>query len=133
MSVMRPPMIAPEPPPPDGDLSAEAGSKLPEGTQPATDERLVEALRTVYDPEIPVNIYDLGLIYEIERKPDGDVRIVMTLTAPACPVAGEMPGDVAEAVAVVGGVGKVFVELTWGPPWAPERMSGEAKIALDMF
>ncbi len=133
MSVMRPPMIAPEPPPPEGDLSADAGAKLAEGTQPATDERIIEALRTVYDPEIPVNIYDLGLIYDIDRKPDGDVRIVMTLTAPACPVAGEMPGDVAETVAAVDGVGKVHVELTWEPPWTPERMSDEAKIALDMF
>ncbi|WP_404384893.1 SUF system Fe-S cluster assembly protein [Caenispirillum salinarum] len=133
MSVMRPPMMAPEPPPPEGDLSADAGEKLPEGTQPATDDQIVEALRTVYDPEIPVNIYDLGLIYNVDIKPDGDVSVVMTLTAPACPVAGEMPGEVAEAVAAVDNVGKVHVELTWEPPWTPERMSDEAKIALDMF
>ena len=79
-----------EPAVPEG-TSARAGAKLVEGQQRASDEAIVEALRTVHDPEIPVNIYDLGLIYDTERLEDGDVRILMTLTAPACPVAGEIP------------------------------------------
>ena len=117
---------------PEG-TSARAGEKLPDGIDPASDESIVAALRTVHDPEIPVNIYDLGLIYETERLDGGDVKVVMTLTAPACPVAGEMPYDVAAAVSGVPGVGEVEVMLTWEPPWTPERMSDEAKLILDMF
>ena len=117
---------------PEG-TKARAGAKLAVGAEPASDEQIVEALRTVHDPEIPVNIYDLGLIYETERQDDGDVKVLMTLTAPACPVAGEMPYDVAAAVSAVAGVGEVEVELTWDPPWTPERMSDEAKLILDMF
>ena len=89
-----------EPAVPEG-TSARAGAKLAEGQKKAHDDAIVEALRTVHDPEIPVNIYDLGLIYDTERLEDGDVRILMTLTAPACPVAGEMPYDVAAAVSGV--------------------------------
>ena len=110
-----------------------AGEKLGEGAEKASDDLIIEALRTVHDPEIPVNIYDLGLIYETERLDDGDVKVVMTLTAPACPVAGEMPGDVAAAVSGVPGVGEVEVTLTWEPPWTPDRMSDEARLILDMF
>lgn len=131
---MRPPMFAFEPPPPpEEDMEAEAGSPLPPGTEPAAEEAVVDALRSVHDPEIPVNIYDLGLIYEMTIDAKGDVRIIMTLTAPACPVAGEMPHQVAEAVAAVEGVGEVSVSLTWDPPWTPERMSEVARVALDMF
>ncbi|MFO7482177.1 iron-sulfur cluster assembly protein, partial [Oceanibaculum nanhaiense] len=82
--------------------------------------------------EIPVNIYELGLIYAINRQEDGNVHIMMTLTAPACPVAGEMPVQVAQAVAGVDGVGEVAVELTWEPPWTTDRMSEDAKLALDI-
>ena len=110
-----------EPAVPEG-TSARAGAKLMEGQQKAPDEAIVEALRTVHDPEIPVNIYDLGLIYDTERLEDGDVRILMTLTAPACPVAGEMPYDVAAAVSGVDGVGEVEVVLTWEPPWTQDRI-----------
>jgi FeS assembly SUF system protein len=85
----------------------------------------------VHDPEIPVNIYDLGLIYDVIRQDNGDVEITMSLTAPGCPVAGEMPGQVAEAVAQVESVGNVGVELVWDPAWTPERMSEDAKLALD--
>jgi FeS assembly SUF system protein len=85
----------------------------------------------VHDPEIPVNIYDLGLIYDVIRQDNGDVEITMSLTAPGCPVAGEMPGQVAEAVAQVESVGNVGVELVWNPAWTPERMSEDAKLALD--
>lgn len=112
---------------------ARAGNPLPDGVEIAGPEALEAALRTVYDPEIPVNIYDLGLIYECTMQDNGDVDITMTLTAPACPVAGEMPGQVAEAVAGVEGVGEVTVTLTWTPPWTPDHMSDDAKMALDFF
>tara|TARA_Y100000588_G_scaffold297367_1_gene318058 strand:- start:2827 stop:3240 length:414 start_codon:yes stop_codon:yes gene_type:complete len=121
-----------EPAVPEG-TSARAGAKLASGASRASDEAIVEALRTVHDPEIPVNIYDLGLIYNTERLEDGDVRILMTLTAPACPVAGEMPYDVAAAVSVVDGVGEVEVVLTWEPPWTQERMSEDAKLILNIY
>ena len=121
-----------EPAVPEG-TSARAGAKLLEGQQKAPDEAIVEALRTVHDPEIPVNIYDLGLIYDTERLEDGDVRILMTLTAPACPVAGEMPFDVAAAVSGVDGVGEVEVVLTWEPPWTQDRMTEDAKLILNIY
>ena len=121
-----------EPAVPEG-TSARAGAKLVEGQQKAPDEAIVEALRTVHDPEIPVNIYDLGLIYDTERLEDGDVRILMTLTAPACPVAGEMPYDVAAAVSGVEGVGEVEVVLTWEPPWTQDRMTEDAKLVLNIY
>ena len=121
-----------EPAVPEG-TSARAGAKLVEGQQKAPDEARVEALRTVHDPEIPVNIYDLGLIYDTERLEDGDVRILMTLTAPACPVAGEMPYDVAAAVSGVDGVGEVEVVLTWEPPWTQDRMTEDAKLILNIY
>ena len=94
-------------------------------------EQVIAEIRKIYDPEIPVNIYDLGLIYSIERHRGGDVDITMSLTAPGCPVAGEMPGQVARALAAVVGVGEVSVELVWSPPWTPERMSDDARLALD--
>ena len=121
-----------EPAVPEG-TSARAGAKLVEGQKKAHDEAIVEALRTVHDPEIPVNIYDLGLIYDTERLEDGDVRILMTLTAPACPVAGEMPYDVAAAVSGLDGVGEVEVVLTWEPPWTQDRMTEDAKLILNIY
>ena len=121
-----------EPAVPEG-TSARAGAKLMEGQQKAPDEAIVKALRTVHDPEIPVNIYDLGLIYDTERLEDGDVRILMTLTAPACPVAGEMPYDVAAAVSGVDGVGEVEVVLTWEPPWTQDKMTEDAKLILNIY
>ncbi|MCW5773315.1 MAG: SUF system Fe-S cluster assembly protein [Rhodospirillaceae bacterium] len=113
--------------------TAHAGEPLPPGEPVASEEAIVEAIRTVYDPEIPVNIYELGLIYRLERDDKGDVAIDMTLTAPACPVAGEMPGRVAEAVSAVDGVGRVAVHLVWEPPWTKDRMSEDAKLALGVF
>jgi FeS assembly SUF system protein len=97
------------------------------------EERIVAALRTVYDPEIPVNVYDLGLIYAIDVGADGAVEIRMTLTAPACPVAGMMPGLVESAVRQVDGVTAVRVDLVWDPPWNKERMSDEARLQLGML
>lgn len=93
-------------------------------------EPVVEACRTVYDPEIPVNIYELGLIYTIDITSENEVRIIMTLTAPGCPVAGEMPGWIAEAVEPLAGVKQVDVEITWEPPWGMDMMSDEARLEL---
>jgi len=96
-------------------------------------EPIIEALRRVYDPEIPVNVYDLGLIYGIDIAANGDCHIDMTLTAPACPVAGMMPGMVQEALAQVEGVGRVGVDLVWDPPWTQDRMSEEAMLQLGLM
>ena len=93
-------------------------------------DAVVEACRTVYDPEIPVNIYDLGLIYTINISPENEVSVVMTLTAPGCPVAGEMPGWVQDAIGPVEGVKTVEVELTWEPQWGMDMMSDEARLEL---
>ena len=93
-------------------------------------EQIVEACRTVHDPEIPVNIYDLGLIYTIEVNSDGVVDVMMTLTAPGCPVAGEMPGWVQEVVEAVPGVQVANVELVWEPLWGMDMMSDEARLEL---
>jgi FeS assembly SUF system protein len=94
---------------------------------------IVAALKTVYDPEIPVDIYELGLIYKVDLSDDRDVVVEMTLTAPGCPVAGEMPIWVEEAVKKVEGVKSARAELTFDPPWDPSKMSDEAKLALNMF
>jgi FeS assembly SUF system protein len=110
---------------------ARAGAALVDAVGPADAIIVEDALKTVHDPEIPVNIFDLGLIYDVDRRPNGDVYITMSLTAPGCPVAGEMPGQVAAAVAAADGVGEVSVELVWSPPWTPERMSDDARLALD--
>ena len=95
--------------------------------------KLVSALKTVYDPEIPVDIYELGLIYKVDVADNKDVTVDMTLTAPGCPVAGEMPGMVKSALEGVEGIGEVSVNMTFDPPWSPERMSEEAKLELNMY
>lgn len=110
-----------------------AGSPLEEGETVASEEAVADALRTVYDPEIPVNIYELGLIYKIDIAADGFIKIDMTLTAPGCPVAGILPQQVADAAASVPGTGEVEVTLVWEPQWDMEKMSDEAKVALGMF
>jgi len=117
---------------PDAEFRAKAGKPLADGTPVASEEAVVEALREVYDPEIPVNIYDLGLIYGLSILEKGDIKIDMSLTAPGCPVAGEMPGMVARAVEGVEGTGEIEVLLVWEPQWTPERMSEDAKLALGM-
>ncbi len=94
---------------------------------------VIEAISTVYDPEIPVNIYELGLIYAIDIDPECRVAIKMTLTAPACPVADILPGEVEEKVRAVPGVTDAKVELVWDPPWTPDRMSEAARLELGMF
>ena len=95
--------------------------------------KLIAALKTVYDPEIPVDIYELGLIYKVDVADNMDVTVEMTLTAPGCPVAGEMPNMVRDALLGVPGVGEVTVNMTFDPPWTPDRMSEEAKLELNMF
>jgi FeS assembly SUF system protein len=96
-------------------------------------DKLIEKLKTVYDPEIPVDIYELGLIYKVDVSDDRDVQIDMTLTAPGCPVAGDMPGWVEDAVKEIPEVRSVHVDLVFDPPWDPSRMSDEAKLQLNMF
>jgi FeS assembly SUF system protein len=99
----------------------------------ALTDQLIEKLKTVYDPEIPVDIYELGLIYKVDVSDSKDVVIDMTLTAPGCPVAGEMPGWVEDAVKEIAEVKSCKVELVFEPPWDPSRMSDEAKLQLNMF
>ncbi len=102
----------------------------PSSTDHPLYDAVVEACRTVYDPEIPVNIYDLGLVYTIDIDAENAVAITMSLTAPGCPVAGEMPGWVASAIEPVAGVKQVEVNLTWEPQWGMDMMSDEAKLEL---
>lgn len=113
-----PPPAPPIPPP-------ESGASL--------EEHVIAALRTCYDPEIPVNIYELGLIYDLHVDPAGAVSIRMTLTSPACPVAGALPADVQSKVQAVPGVTSAKVELVWDPPWEMSRMSEEARLQLGLF
>jgi len=94
---------------------------------------IIAALHTCFDPEIPVDIYELGLIYDIDIQPSGDVNIKMTLTSPGCPVAGSLPGEVEQKVESVPGVTSATVELVWDPPWCMEKMSEAAKLQLGMF
>ena len=94
---------------------------------------IVSALKTVYDPEIPADIYELGLVYRVDIEDDRSVKIDMTLTAPGCPVAGEMPGWVQDAVSAVEGVSTVDVNMVFDPPWTPDRMSEEAQIAVGWY
>lgn len=108
------------------------GEALRDGEKQADIKDIIDAIRTVSDPEIMINVYDLGLIYRMDRLVNGDVEIDMTVTAPSCPVAGLMPNQVAEAVSAVAGVGKVTVKLVWEPAWSVDRLSEEAKFALDL-
>ena len=116
-----------------GESTTCAGIALTSGAEIADKSMIIEALRTVFDPEIPVNIYDLGLVYRNDIDDQGQVTVEMTLTAPGCPVAGEIPKWVADAVAAVEGVGEVNVCLVWDPPWNQDMMSEEARLELGMF
>ena len=112
---------------------APATTPLTQAELDAMTDQLIEKLKTVFDPEIPVDIYELGLIYKVDVSDDKDVAIDMTLTAPGCPVAGDMPGWVEDAVREIEGVRNVKVDLVFDPPWDPSRMSDEAKLQLNMF
>ena len=111
------------------------GAWTPEGeTPPAiTQDAIIAAIATVYDPEIPVNIYELGLVYAIEIAEGGAVKVEMTLTAPGCPSAQELPQQVQEAILAVDAVTACDVEVVWDPPWDPSRMTDDARLALNMF
>lgn len=113
--------------------TAESGSTIPQAELNRLTDSLIAAFKTVYDPEIPVDIYELGLIYKVDIDDDRKVDIDMTLTAPGCPVAGDMPGWVENAARSVAGINDVEVRLTFDPPWEPSRMSDEARLALNML
>lgn len=115
------------------DYKATAGKALATGAEPAKMYDIIEAIKTVADPEIMINVYDLGLIYKINQAENGDLKIDMTLTAPTCPVAGILPQQVADATAALDGVGEVEVKVVWEPAWTIERLSEDAKAMLDMF
>jgi FeS assembly SUF system protein len=108
-------------------------SALPAEETERLSGEIVAALKTVFDPEIPADIYELGLIYKVDLKDDRSVDVMMTLTTPNCPAAGELPTMVENAVASVPGVGIVNVNLVWDPPWTPDRMSDEARLVLNMW
>jgi FeS assembly SUF system protein len=114
-------------------MTDQAVSKIPQAELDKLTDQLIEKLKTVFDPEIPVDIYELGLIYKVDVSDEKDVAIDMTLTAPGCPVAGEMPGWVKDAVMEIGDIKSCHVELVFEPPWDPSRMSDEAKLQLNMF
>jgi len=125
------------PPPSAADEVAEAFGGAGERTVVVEPEllepRVVETLKQIYDPEIPLNVYDLGLIYGIDVSDEGDVQVRMTLTAPACPVAGQIVKDVAERVGATEGVRRSHVTLVWDPPWSKERMTDEALLELGLL
>ena len=112
---------------------ATAGKKNNSSTRFIDKSEIVECLKTIHDPELPVNIYDLGLIYDIRLIDKNDLKIKMSLTAPGCPVAGEMPGQVANTLAKIPNIGLIEVELVWEPAWTKDRMSEDAKLALDIY
>jgi FeS assembly SUF system protein len=114
------------------NLHSDAAALGPEEIESFT-AKLIAALKTVYDPEIPVDIYELGLIYKVDVADNKDVAVEMTLTAPGCPVAGEMPEMVKTALEGVEGIGEVRVNMVFEPPWTPEKMSDEAKLELNMY
>ena len=114
------------------EAPAKVSSIAPDDLARISDD-VIAALKTVYDPEIPADIFELGLIYKIDVEDDRMVKIMMTLTAPGCPVAGEMPGWVENAVGAVEGVSGVTVEMTFDPPWTPDRMSEEAQVAVGWY
>ena len=115
------------------ELALETTSALSKEELDDLTSKLVTQLKTVFDPEIPVDIYELGLIYKVDVADNKDVTVDMTLTAPNCPVAGEMPGNVKAAIEKIEGLGKVTVNMTFDPPWTPDRMSEEAKLDLNMY
>ncbi|MGH9360158.1 MAG: SUF system Fe-S cluster assembly protein [Terriglobia bacterium] len=120
----------------DSQLNPSETQQPPELTVSETiqlQDKVIETLRTCYDPEIPVNIYDLGLIYEANVERTGEVRVRMTLTAPSCPVAGTLPGEVESKIRELPGVTAAKIELVWDPPWDKEKMSEAAKLQLGLW
>jgi len=115
------------------EMTTETASSIPAEELERMTRDIIAALKTVYDPEIPTDIYELGLIYKVDIEDNRLIKVVMTVTAPGCPVAGEMPGWVANAIGTVQGVMDVEVDMTYDPPWTPERMSEEAQVALGWY
>ena len=118
---------------PHAPFTAKAGKKNNICSRKIELSEVKKCIETIYDPEIPVNIYDLGLIYDINLLENNNIKIKMSLTAPGCPVAGEMPGQVADTIAKIDDVGLIEVELVWEPAWTKDRMSEDAKMALDIY
>ena len=114
------------------DYKATAGEPLGQGVKKATKDDIITAIKSVQDPELMINIYDLGLIYEINQKENGDVDILMTLTSPTCPLAGDMPKMVSNAVSSVPGTGVITTELTFNPPWGLDKLSEEIKLSMGL-
>ena len=112
---------------------AYAGTELSKNAPKVKMLDIVEKIRTVSDPEIPLNVYDMGLIYKIDQQDNGNIYIEMTVTAPTCPIAGELPQQVADAVAELPGTGRIEVKIVWEPAWTPERMTDEAKEMLELI
>lgn len=112
---------------------AYAGTELTQGAEKAKMFDIVEKIRTISDPEIPLNVYDMGLIYKIDQRDNGNIYIEMTVTAPTCPIAGELPQQVADALTEVAGTGRIEVKIVWEPAWTPERMTDEAKEMLELI
>ena len=115
------------------DFGSSGVSEIPADELERMTHEIIAALKTVYDPEIPTDIYELGLIYKVDIEDSRLVKVLMTVTAPGCPVAGEMPNWVRDAIATVQGVMDVEVDMTYDPPWTPERMSEEAQVALGWY
>jgi len=115
------------------DYVAKAGEPLHQGDIKASREEIIDALKTVCDPEIMINIWDMGLVYKLEQKDNGDVYIEMTVTSPMCPVAGVLPEQAAQAVAALDGTGAVEVKIVWEPAWSLEMLSDEAKAMFEVF
>ncbi len=115
------------------EYSAYAGTELEAKKNKAKMFDIIELLKTITDPEIPINIYDMGLIYKIDQKDNGDLYVEMTLTAPTCPIAGVIPQQVADALAAMEGTGKVEVRLVWDPAWTPDKLSDDAKELLELI
>jgi FeS assembly SUF system protein len=122
-----------EPAPATATAGEAVGGGNAAGAQATLEEGIVEMLKTIYDPEIPVNIYEMGLIYDLNLEPNGRVQIKMTLTSPGCPVAGSLPGEVKDKVESVPGVTGAEVEVVWDPVWNPSMMSEAARLQLGMF
>lgn len=114
-------------------IDDERSTDVQESTPPSLQEKVIEVLKTCYDPEIPVDIYELGLVYDVDVSDEGAVAIKMTLTSPACPVAGTLPPEVEQKVGSVEGVSSAKVDVVWEPVWTPEKMSEAAKLQLGMF
>ncbi|MBR3501610.1 MAG: DUF59 domain-containing protein [Alphaproteobacteria bacterium] len=118
---------------PVAEYSAFAGEELKQGAAKAKMYDIIELLKTITDPEIPINIYDMGLIYKIDQKENGDIYLEMTLTAPTCPIAGVIPQQVADKLAAMEGIGKTEVRLVWEPAWTIDKLSDDAKELMELI